>query len=480
MVKRYLKLVIILFLFSSCTTYSLPDLQKDISSASLDKSISATDFNDLYEKILNSEDSKLERFEDQKELYNYLVLYLRKINRDASIWNPNPSVKIKPFKVNVYLENSASMDGYVEGVTDFEYSIYEMLGNLKTNDLVGSLNLNYINNTIPFSKENALAPDIEDFIKKLNPTTFKKKGGDRSQSDLSSIIKRVLSKTDNTNVSILISDFVFSPGSGAKAEEYLNTQKVSIRINLTQKIQTQNLAVAIYQLQTNFSGYYYDLNNKPTHFNGKRPYYIWIFGNEQIIGRLLKDQIIRNSDPNILNKAVFTSANNIEKVEAKVVRANKIGDFRSEDLTGITEAKSEQGNFSFSVAVNFGHNLRDPSYFSDSGNYISSNPNYKIQSRALTEVELQSVAYKGYTHLIQLSTNKLVPEVLSVKVISKIPQWVFKYSNIDDTDINGNKIQQSQTFGLKHLFEGVSGAFNSKPNIKDNIISEFKINIKVD
>jgi hypothetical protein len=480
MVKSNLKFVIILFLFSGCITYGLPDLQEDINSKSLDKSISETEFDELYKNVSDSDDSKLELFEDKQELYKYLVVYLRKINRDASIWNPNPEVKIKPFNVNVYLENSGSMNGYVEGVTDFENSIYDMLGNIKTNELCDSLNLNFINNTITNPKKNVLAPDIRDFVNKLSPTTFKNHGGDLTSSDLTDVIKKMLNKTNDNNLSILISDLVFSPGSGAKAGEYLNNQKVSIRINLTQKIQTQNLAVAIYQLQTNFSGYYYDLNNNPTLFNGKRPYYIWIFGNEQMISHILKDQIIRNSDPHILNKAVFTSTKSIEHVEAKVVRANKIGDFRSEGHTGITEARSEQGNFSFSVAVNFGQNLRDPSYFSDSGNYISSNPNYKIQSRALTEVELQSVAYKGYTHLIQLSTNKLVPEVISVKVISQIPQWVFKYSNLDDSNISSDIIQQTQTFGLKHLFEGVSGAFNSKPNIKDNIISEFKISIKVE
>lgn len=477
MIKIFIKLVILSILLSGCN-YDLQGLQKDISSTSLDKSISETEFKEIYQKVLDSDDSKLEAFEDRKLLYDYMVLYLEKTDRNAKIWNPSPPVEIKPFNINVFLENSGSMNGYVEGVTDFENSIYDMLGNIKTNDLCDSLNLNFINNTVSYIKGNALAPDIEDFVEKLNPTTFSLHRSNLTNSDLSEVIKKVVSKTDDRNLSILISDFIFSPGSGAKAKDYLSTQKVSIRVNLSEKLNDHNLAIAIYQMQSNFDGFYSDQNNNVHKFVGNRPYYIWIFGNEQMISVFLKDQIINNTDTNILNKAVFTSTKNSGKTPVKIVKTDKTGDFKWKSPTEIEDAESENGTFSFSIAANFSENLRDKSYFSASENYITSNSDYEIKARALTTKELESASLQGFTHLLQLTTKKLVSGELSVKVISKIPQWAIKSSNTDDTNIMGNKLQQAQTFGLKALFEGVSGAFNSKPDINDNVISEFKIIIK--
>ena len=38
---------------------------------------------------------------------------------------------IKPQAVNVYIENSGSMDGYVKGVTEFEQAVYNYLTDIK-------------------------------------------------------------------------------------------------------------------------------------------------------------------------------------------------------------------------------------------------------------------------------------------------------------------------------------------------------------
>ena len=46
--------------------------------------------------------------------------------------------------VNVYLENSGSMDGYVKGQTEFEQIVYNYLVNLKLAKITSELNLFYI------------------------------------------------------------------------------------------------------------------------------------------------------------------------------------------------------------------------------------------------------------------------------------------------------------------------------------------------
>ncbi|MDR1023227.1 MAG: hypothetical protein LBL94_08165 [Prevotellaceae bacterium] len=50
--------------------------------------------------------------------------------------------------VNVYMENSGSMDGYVKGVTMFEQAVYSYLSDIKISDFTNTLNLFYINSKI--------------------------------------------------------------------------------------------------------------------------------------------------------------------------------------------------------------------------------------------------------------------------------------------------------------------------------------------
>lgn len=40
--------------------------------------------------------------------------------------------------VSVYIENSASMDGYVKGVTEFEQAIYSYISDIKLADFCGN------------------------------------------------------------------------------------------------------------------------------------------------------------------------------------------------------------------------------------------------------------------------------------------------------------------------------------------------------
>ena len=57
--------------------------------------------------------------------------------------------------VNVYLENSGSMFGYVNGLTEFEESVYSYLSDICLSG-IDSLNLYYINNRIIPQQSNPL------------------------------------------------------------------------------------------------------------------------------------------------------------------------------------------------------------------------------------------------------------------------------------------------------------------------------------
>ncbi|MDO9635195.1 MAG: hypothetical protein Q7J05_09220 [Paludibacter sp.] len=164
-----------------------------------------------------------------------------------------PPIELPKPNLKVYVENSGSMNGYVKGVTDFEQSVYNYLTDIKISNLADSLSLYYINsNIIPQGS------DISDFIEKLEPNTFQAKGGNLGISDISNVLKSVLSETKENEIAILVTDGIFSPGKGKNAAEYLVNQLIGIKKTMAEHLSSYpNTATVIYQLSSQFEGFYY-------------------------------------------------------------------------------------------------------------------------------------------------------------------------------------------------------------------------------
>lgn len=480
MKKLYSDLIlVILFILcltgcKSCTSFKL---QEEIKLVAADHKISQSDFEKLLKGLKDSGNENFKIYENPQKLYDYILKALAAENISAEVWNPNPIAVLQPYNVNVFLENSESIDGYVRGTTDFKNSIYDMLANIKMNTMCKMLNLNYINEGIPFTKKDAVSHDIQDFIKKLNTAAFKAKGGNRTSSDLAAVIDTVLGRTNDENLSVLISDFVFSPGRGENALDYLKSQSVSIRSSISEKLKQEHLAIAIYQMVSGFDGVYFNQFDHKTPIKGQRPYYIWIIGSEIQVKSLLESQVINSSDNSLQNNVVFKSTQSPEEVPYKITRNDLIGNFMNgENRTEMKNIKPVSGKFRFSIAVNFANNLQGDSYFNDPKNYNVSG-DYRLTTRLLTVKEKDSPALSGFTHLLTLETDKFNNQSFDISIISKSPSWVESYTSLDDTNIL-DKGEQKRTFGLKYLIDGVSDAFNGSPAKRESIISKISIKIK--
>lgn len=461
-----------------------------LTCANNDKKIDEQEYQKLLKQISGSDEKGFQQFKNDKgeidniKVVSYLLKYFKAKNVGLTandIWQPLTNGTQETFNINVYLENSASMDGYVKGVTEFETAIYNLLGDFKISGLCDSLNLNYINKTIPYQKQNALPADIQDFIEKLEPSVFKLRGGDRSVSDLKNILSTVLKTVNNKNAAVLISDFVFSPGKNANAQDYLNNQGVGIKIDFAEKLEEFDLSAVVIQLQSNFDGLYYDKTDKPLSFKGKRPYYVWIFGSTQQISTILNKKVLDNIKGGYSNRLVLQSIKGISEPNYKILYSPKIGSFSAKQLNAkiISDASTSKANqtkglFGFNVAVDLSNSLQDANYFLDTSNYILSNTKYQLKVETITDKNDASLS--GFTHLLKLQTGELREEVLKIEIVGKTPSWVFNSTSIDDSKILNDKNEQQKTFGLQYLIEGISDAFYPKSN--SNAINSISITIK--
>ena len=389
--------------------------------------------------------------------------------------NTEPEIKAVSGNVqkptyNIFLENSGSMNGYVNSQAEFKETVGNFLTDIEINGLADSIKLNYIN-----SKVIPIHLDIPNFINNLNPTSFSSEGGHITTTNVSLMLKAILDRLNDNTVGIFISDCVFSPDKKINAQQYLVNQQLEIKRNFAAKLDNYKLTIIVLQLSSEFEGAYFNCQNQTTPIKAKRPYYIWIIGNHRNLTALFEKVKKENfkgggvqnfysayTTENVFDYGILISPKlgyyNRDKVNPK----NKIIDAEKEDK-GI-----HKGKFQFSIGVNFKGSFLDENYILDAKNYLIP-ANYSI------EVVKNNISTLSYSHILKLSTNTLKTETVNIKLRNILPGWIAEKNSDDDTKINQAN-QLTKTFGLKYLVEGIFEAYKSKNNNKDTY---FEINISV-
>lgn len=375
---------------------------------------------------------------------------------------PNPAIvsQAKPI-VNVYVENSGSMFGYISTGNDFDRSISSLLTSVKVSGYSDSINLYYINSRT--FKQNV---DIPTFIRRTNLHNAQTWPGNLGRTDLCALFDTVTSNVKDNTISIFVSDCIFSPGRGVVASRYIGAEKDCITLTINQKLRSHNLAFVVYRLLSEFRGEYFDCQDNVTRINNQRPYFIWIIGKREHIAAF-KQKIPTNKIEGQLQNSytIFKSESN----NSFAVQLNpKIGSFDRTNPTTIKKTKRDNnsGKFMFSVGVDFSSLLVDETYLTNPKNFKLNNPNYSI--------EIIKKQMGNHTHLIRVTTtaNIISPTRLTIQLKNNIPDWVEEFSDETCTNINSNGMMQ-KTYGLKQIVNGIYAAYN----YNDDILSEIIINI---
>lgn len=373
------------------------------------------------------------------------------------------SIEFTPI-INVYIENSGSMDGYVKGQTEFEQIVYNYLVDLKQIRIAKELNLNYINSKILPQQD-----DINDFIEKLEPSSFKAKGGDRGTSDIALMIKDILSEMNDSVVSVFISDCIFSPGKGKNAEDYLINQQIGIKNYIGDYIHDHpNFAVVGYRCMSHFEGLCYDKNDSGKYFKGSRPFFIWLFGGQGAINRI-RIEMQKNNRPLKGVENIFTVfTGGIDIPESDYAIKIKSGNFeldKTDPKHSIMNLKADKGGrIRFSVEVNYAPYILSDDYLRNTELYELSDPKFKL-------VSVEPIKeYKKYNYVLTFETNHVHPTTLEVLIKTATPTWPELYNDNDGNEISENNADK--TFGIKYMAEGIASAI-----IKKDYYTRMTINI---
>lgn len=376
--------------------------------------------------------------------------------------------------VNVYLENSGSMDGYVKGNTGFEQSIYAYLTDLQISKLVDTLNLNYINSRII-----PLGCDVEKFIHNIEPADFRRHGGDLGTSDIAIVLDSILKLHKKNDISIFISDCIVSPGnkyasSPQSLNNYLLEQRTKIKKSFVQILERVggDLAVVICQLNSLFDGRFYNKYDYPKCYKGNRPFYIWLIGSSSHIKQLVDKVTLKTLQGNGAEfENVYTLLASSKDVDYRVIPGSGTFDLdRDNPKTTICNIKKDSrgqknGLFRFPIGVNLNQLPLDKGYLLNVSNYEINNKDYSLSIKEQREGR--------FSHIFYLTSKVASRGNIMITLKNRFPQWVE-----NKTDFLGDNLEQDgaigKTYGLKYLIEGVYDAFT----IHQKNYAEFKITIK--
>jgi hypothetical protein len=378
----------------------------------------------------------------------------------------------QPPIVNVYIENSGSMKGYLDSYSEFKDALTNYLTDIKIAGLSESFNLYFINKTTV-----KVGSDVKKYLEDLT------KSSNAPTSDIALIFQQVLSNTHSNTISIFVSDCIFSPEKTKDASDYLLQQQSDIKAAVATHLQNfPNTSITVYQLNSKFSGTYYNRNDQQTILkNEMRPYYIWLVGDVEQIS-LLKEKIKDSQfkGGGVKHSYTLCPALNTE-INYAILNTPKIGTFELDKkspkntLFDIEKADDGRGgqHFMFTVGINLGlyNTLLGNEYLVDTLSYdlqINNRPdkNYRIK------LEPYANAGMGYTHTMQLATNKITTGDLSIVLKSNLPKWINETNDTIGLDIHK---AMNKTFGVKYLVEGVYEAYILKGH---TTYASMKFNLK--
>lgn len=352
-----------------------------------------------------------------------------KINLVWESVNPHSVLK-DSIELNVYVENSGSMDAYMCPGSNLKDAVYDYISDLKK--YTDTTSLYYINSQIiPYRG------DLNSYIKDLTPLAFAKAGGNRGNTDLRRIFADIMNAHHQNSVSILVSDCILDIPENAT--DFFGNCQVSIKNTFNDALaKFPRLGVEIIQLESKFEGYWYCGNNSKLLSNVKRPYYIWLIGDQNYLSQLNKKVNVNEIYGGIKNYCAFSAAQpipfNFEKSTFKVNHTNQIN---------------------IQLLADLSWSLQSDVIIKNLSNYKSSNPN---QTSVASVQKIQ--ANSPYSHVIELEISN--PETIKSEVITfsypYLASWVETSNDSTGSDIEKNS---DKTTGILYLIRGVAEAYKN-------------------
>lgn len=399
------------------------------------------------------------------------------IKKDSVIVIENENIQKAHLKL--YVENTASMDGYIDGRTRFKDVLRQLLIEIDNeNSTEFETEFFLVNDRI---KDPEFTAENTKIVDELTLELVKSKGeGSRGNSNFDQVLKMILENQENNDLSILAADLIYSPEDGETEKRLTEFRDLTKDAFLKARVANKELETTILRFKSDFTSVYYDINNDEIDDISERPFYLMIFGNRPIMDVFHK-KILPELEANVNFEESFHLNNKSGDdysisdytVLTTVMNSTLLQPIQVVDskTKSIEPANIENNSdLQFALAVDLSQIPASKDYLMDISNYKTENYSIEkigvirnnkavFENSEVTIPNAELAKLEGLSHIILVSSTGSGVNDLTLKLVKNIPPWVQKYSNADDTDIATNPVKQNQTFGFSYLVEGLQEAY---------------------
>lgn len=465
--KIYIASLFLLFV-SSCKNVT----EKLIAKAGSDGMITCKEFIDIKSSIPSDSRSFSNVFDASGKINDGKLKDL--IINNSNIRSGNlkfNDCKEEITEVGLYLENSLSMIGYISNASDFQKNTLDLYSSLGHKNKAST----YLVNRNLEPKGNIPTSGLADIIS--SQSKFISAGS--NISDLNKVLENVLANTKANNISIITSDFIYS----LEGQNLVVVGGVTKDLFLRNSKRIKDLSVLLIQMDSQFNGLYYDMNNKPVQLSKvRRPYYYMVVGSSDMVEEF--SNIIKVNKLNGFLNSYYLTSKKQEPFQKILVGTESIGRMKvdTDNPNKIELSKPVNNQVQFSIAVDLSK-YPDQSKLLDAANYKISQ-GYKIEKiekinpdNNPTKVNVNDwVTLKSATathYIVVKNVGFPLKNDLILSLENNQPGWIKASSTDNDTNITQNL---DKTFGLLHLVNGISDAFEQ---INDGDNSFFTLKYKI-
>ena len=375
-------------------------------------------------------------------------------------WDTRPYGGVDDLSLTIYFERSGSMVPYDQrgGGGQLKKVVNDLINHFPAGSKV---DINIVNDGIyPYQHT------VDEFLKDRDIYQSTAGIGDAAFTDFQLIFNKILEAQRPGNVSVLVSDLIYSPKDthGVSLDKIFNEEN-SLATRVFAKYKGKS--VVVQQFMGDYSGNYYPYNGSSFNYNGKRPFYLVIIADADAMDQLAQDKRYSGvlDAPTVRNSYRFNQGTS--EVQCRVLPEWKdnAGRFRVKHGDGIVLGKCQgdrqTGKLCFSMAADLSGLMKDDALLTNADNYeVKSIDGYALSIQPIDQsmVTANNKEYlEGMTHILTLVGDFKSPrDEVRISLRNELPDWVRQSSCDNDTSTGGSFA--TTTLGLEQLLGGMFDA----------------------
>ena len=314
---------------------------------------------------------------------------------------------------------------------------------------------------------------VDQFIKDRNIYASTAGVGNSAFTDFQQIFGAILKAQDATNVSVVVTDLIYSPAdAGSVSIDKILNEENSLATSIFR--QYKGKSVLVHQLMGDYNGKYYPYTNRPVEFRGMRPFYLLVIADTPVMDRMAAQPEYAE----LMHPAAVRNSYRFNQSEAQVDFCvvpdwkDNAGRFRVDhkDRSRLVKCQGDKttGILCLTIAARLDGLQKEAAFLADDKNYsVQSGTGFQLRVTPITPdmVTGNNKAYlDGKTHLLTLTGKFAGPrDQLTVSLPNELPAWIGHSTSRDDTNTAAAGFSTT-TLGLKEFLDGIAAAFGTGGN----------------